>query len=286
MASPSTSITYRFAPLVEVAISVQFGVPRGLTQAHLGAYWALQKSDFPNIHSTQGLPVINENFEKNRPWLPPALRLALSHEPDTRVQMTSADKAWVQQVQANRLVINWRTDESATATYPRFEGAWQRFQSAWNAWSEFLGSVKIAAPRPTVWEVVYVNRIPQGDLWETPADWPSIFPGLWAGPFAGLSGATLSGIQGQWVWESDNPPARLYVEPKPGRGASPAYKKLLLVTLTARGQMALSPKDSPSETSTTKAIESGVRHGHDLIVGAFDALNSDNAKTRWGRTCQ
>jgi len=56
------SITYSRAPLVEVANSVQFETPRWLTQAHLGAYWASQREQFPTVHSTQGLPAINEEF--------------------------------------------------------------------------------------------------------------------------------------------------------------------------------------------------------------------------------
>lgn len=283
MATHSQGITYSRAPLVEVAISVQFDTPRRLTQAHLGAYWGTQRKRFPIVHSTQGLPAMNEEFAGGRSWLPPALRLALSDEPDTRVQMTSADKAWVQQVQANRLVVNWRKSEQPSTDYPRFEGALQQFKNSWRDWSQFLSSVDVSSPSPAVWEVVYVNKIPRGDLWHTPADWPRIFPGLWAAPFGDVAGASLIGLQGHWVWETSDPAARLYVEPKPGRGPAPEFQDLLFVTFTARGRLALPPKVAASDTDVQSEIERGVRWGHDLIVGAFDSLNSAEAQKAWGR---
>lgn len=275
--------TYSRAPLAEVAISVQFDAPRRLTQAHLGAYWASQRGRYPIVHSTQGLPAINEEFAGGRSWLPPSLRLALAEEPDTRVQMTSADKAWVQQVQANRLVVNWRRGDDPAGDYPRFTGTLERFLESWQAWNGFLTSVGVAPATPAVWEVVYVNRIPKGDLWKTPADWPRVFPGLWAGPFAGIAGASIAGVQGQWVWETAAPQARLYVEPKPARGPAPAFQDLLFVTLTARGRLPLSPKDPGGETDWEAEFRRGLQWGHDLVVGAFDALASAEAKKAWGR---
>jgi hypothetical protein len=283
VANAPPKLTYSRAPLVEVALSVQFDTPARLTQAHLGAYWASQKERFPVVHSAQGLPAMNEEFAGGRSWLPPALRLALSEEPDTRVQMTSGDQAWVQQVQANRLVVNWRKRDQPFADYPRFEGALQQFKKSWGDWSRFLVSVGVSAPRPVVWEAVYVNRIPRGGLWETPADWQKIFPGLWAAPFGSVAGALLIGLQGQWVWETTEPAARLYVEPKPGRGPGPEFQDLLFVTFTARGRLALPQKTAVSEHDDLDAIERGIRWGHGLIVDAFDSLNSAEAKTAWGR---
>ena len=286
MADAPSSITYSRAPLIEVAISVQFETPRRLTQAHLGAYWASQREQFPTVHSTQGLPAINEEFAGGRSWLPPSLRLALAEEPDNRVQMTSADKAWVQQVQANRLVVNWRRGEGTpddSPRYPRFGGTLERFLDVWNAWNRFLETVNVPAAMPAVWEIVYVNKIPGGEIWNTAANWPDVFPGLWAGPFAAIDGATIAGLQGQGVWETVDPPARLYVEAKPARGPAPGFQDLLLVTLTARGRLALPTMGVAGETKGIAEIERGLRCGHDLIVGAFDSLASSKAKKAWGR---
>jgi len=278
-----TNITYAQAPLVEVAVSVQFDTPRRLTQAHLGAYWATQRERFPVVHSTQGLPAINEEFAGGQSWLPPSLLLALSEEPDTRVQMTSADKVWVQQVQANRLVVNWRRGDDPAGEYPRFTKTLERFLECWSDWNGFLESVELPPVKASIWEVVYVNRIPEGELWRTAADWPGLFPGLWAGPFQAVKGARLAGLQGRWVWETLTPPARLYVEPKPGRGPAPGFINLLFLTLTARGRLALPTKGNASNSYEVAEIEQGFRWGHDLIVGGFDAIPSVEARLAWGR---
>jgi len=278
-----SSITYSRAPLVEVAISVQFDKPKRLTQAHLGAYWATQRDQFPVVHSTNGLPAISEEFAGGRSGIPPSLRLALAEEPDTRVQMTSEDLAWMQQVQANRIVVNWRRRDDQADGYPRFTRTLERFLECWHAWNSFLRGVGLATATAAVWEVVYVNRIPSGELWQTAADWPRVFPGLWAGPFRGVEGAKLAGLQGQWVWEKQDPPARLYVESKPGRGPAPGFRDLLFMTVTARGRLALPAKEVAGHTDSNAGIERGLRWGHDLIVGAFDGLASEEAKRVWGR---
>ena len=283
MAVGFRTITYARAPLVEVAISVQFETPRGFTQAHLGAYWESQREEFPTVHSTQGLPAINESFAGGRSWLPPSLRLALAEEPDTRVQMTSADKQWVQQVQADRLAVNWRKCDDTATPYPRFTKTLKRFWQCWHDLDRFLERVNLTPATPVVWEVVYVNRIPAGSLWRTAADWPGVFPGLWGKPFASIEGASLAGLQGQWVWETASPTARLYVEPKPGRGPGPDFHDLLFVTFTARGPLALPAGAAAGDNSREAAICGAVDLGHRLIVSAFDSLNSAKAKIAWGR---
>src|SRR5690606_26028906 len=134
-------------------------------------------------------------------------------EPECRLQMVSEDDQWLCQVQRDRLVVNWR---KRTDSYPRFGATWQRMQQAWRDWLEFLKAESLPFPTPRLWEITYVNRIPQGPLWKTPEDWATVFPGLW-GSFSPVEGSRLRGFQGQWVWESDDPCARLYVEAKPGR---------------------------------------------------------------------
>ncbi len=78
-------------------------------------------------------------------------------------------------------------------------------------------------------------------------------------------------------------PRPAYVEPKPGRGPAPGFRDLLFMTVTARGRLALPAKEAASHTDGNAGIERGLRWGHDLIVGAFDGLASEEAKQVWGR---
>lgn len=272
------SITYDAPPLVEVAMSIQFDPPDGLNQAHLGAFWVTQKHVLPGVRALQPIAASYDDFGSEGQWLPPSLQLALTNEPDCRLQMISLDDQWVCQVQRNRLVFNWR---KRGEEYPRFSAAWIRFLVSWEAWLSFLGDYELDRPRLRLWELTYVNRIPNDRLWEKPADWPNVFPGLWGGGFAVVEGAALRGFQGRWVWESLDPPARLYVEPNPGRSAEDPQKDVLLLSLTARG---LIRDDSQTgQSSESDLIESAMAFGHDWIVGTFDKITSDAAKKAWGR---
>ena len=119
-------ITYDTPPLVEVAMSLQFDPPKGVNQAHLGAFWATQRNLLPIVRAVQPIVSPNEDFGNRRgQWLPPSLQLALTNEPDCRLQMISSDEQWMCQVQRDRLVINWR---KRSEQYPRFSSTWSRFR--------------------------------------------------------------------------------------------------------------------------------------------------------------
>jgi uncharacterized protein (TIGR04255 family) len=274
------SITYKAPPLVEVAMSVQFDPPKGLNQAHLGAFWVTQKASLPHVRAIQPISATNEAFGDQGQWLPPSLQLALTNEPDCRLQMTSPDDEWMCQVQRNRLVINWRKRK---AQYPRFGATWERFKSVWRDWQAFLVDSGFGPIKPQLWELTYVNRIPKEGLWNSPLDWPGIFPGLWGGAFASVDGAELRGFYGQWVWESTDPVARLYVEPKPGRSIDKPPQDVLLLSLTARGLVDLEGAEAAGGPEVIDAVESGMESGHSLIVLTFDKLASKEAKKVWDR---
>ena len=275
----SANVSHSHPPVVEVAMSVQFDPPSNLTLAHLGAFWATQKENFPKVRATQPIAASNEDFESEGPWLPPSLRLAFIDEPQCRLQMTSADEQWMCQFQPDRLVVNWR---KKSEDYPRFEKTLERFQASWHRLQEFFADEAISAPEPRLWEVTYVNRIPKGDLWQCPADWPQVFPGLWGNEFSSADGLSLRGLRGQWVWDYAPGHARLYVEPSPARSADNPPVELLMLNLTARGPIK-SKGDCGETMDSIDAIESGMNLGHDLIVSTFDQISSTQAKVHWGR---
>lgn len=279
----SLSVAYNSPPLVEVAMSVQFDPPKGMNLGHLGAFWATQKGLLPSVRTAPPIVATREDFGGQTQWRPPSLRLALSSTPDCRLQMTSADDQWVGQVQRDRLVVNWR---KRTGQYPRFTATWIRFQQTWQSWQDFLSEFGFASPTPRLWELTYVNRIPSDTLWESPNDWPNVFPGLWGSDFAASNGIGLRGFQGQWVWASTNPVARLYVDMKPGQSGDELPQDTLILTLTARGPVGV-PENAAAthDSSAANSIEDGMNWGHDLIVSTFDRISSELAKNTWGREC-
>ncbi len=272
-------INYGAPPVVEVAVSVQFEPPQGFNVGHLGAFWASQKGNFPSVVAAPPISAPLEDFSTDGQWLPPALRLAFINEPPCRLQMTSGDGQWMRQIQPDRLVVNWR---KKAAVYPRFDAALDQFLDAWRALQHFFAGEHMTAPAPRLWEVAYVNRIPKGELWEFPSDWPTVFPGLWGGTFVAAEVLTLRGLQGQWVWDFPAEHARLYVEPSPARSAEDSGMELLMLNLTARGPIRLNG-DMHRTAGCEQPIQAGMELGHDLIVFTFDAIASDRAKEHWQR---
>lgn len=273
----SRSVNYGEPPVVEVAISVRFEPPPSLNAGHLGAFWATQRASFPKVRQNAPIVTPDEDFASAGQWIPPSLRLSIADDLQLRLQMTSDDDQWMCQVQPDRLVMNWRRK---TVNYPRFDVTLARFFTAWQQLKEFFRGEGFPEPSPQLWELTYVNRVPRGELWETAADWPAIFPGLWGGSFAALDGLSLRGLRGQWVWDHVPERARLYAEANPSRSLEGTSVELLMLNLTARGLIKL---DGEFGRTNEDAINEGMNLGHDLIVLTFDKLASDRAQKHWQR---
>lgn len=272
-----TSVNYEAPPVVEVAMSVQFDPAPRFTIAHLGVFWFSLKEKFPNLKTAQPIVATNEDFGGSGQWIPPSLQLALTNEPQCRLQMSSSDDQWMCQIQFDRIVVNWRKRQQE---YPRFGATLNRFLELWGSLQKFFVDYKQEEVTPTYWELTYVNRIPSGSLWSTPADWPLVFPGLWGERFGCPNGLNLRGLRGQWVWDVDHEAARLYVDPSPARPDK--GEDLLMLNLTARG-IAAERENVKEAADHIEAITDKMHLGHNLIVLMFDAISSPKAKQHWKR---
>jgi len=272
--NPKERITYKLPPIIEVAISVQFEIPHGLNLAHIGAFWFSLKDQYETVKIAPAINIPTENYA-GKSWLPPSIELSFTDEPDCRLQMASHNGEWLCQIQKDRFVINWRKRDG---DYPRYDETLRRFLMGWNQWNSFVVGLKFEPLNVLSWEIAYVNRVPRGPLWTTPSDWPKIFPGLWGGEFVSPDDGVLKGIHGQWVWESVEQKARLYVEPKPAQSSGKIQEDYLHLYLTARGLV-----DSESGNDLQKMLEAGINYGHDWIVSTFDRIASDTAKQHWER---
>lgn len=273
------AVTYDTPPVVEVALSVQFDPPLGFNVGHFGAFWASQKGRFATVATSPPISTPPEKFGGESQWLPVAYGLGLTNDPQCRLQMTSGDGEWMGQIQADRLVLNWR---KKAAAYPRFGEANRRFLDLWRALQDFFINERLVSPTPRLWEVTYVNRIPKGELWNSPQDWQAVFPGLWGGVSKAADGLVFRGFQGRWVWDAPRENGRLYVDAYPASSADDPKTELLMVSLTARGPIKPSGQ-RPGITEVLQVIQAGMDLGHDLIVSTFDTIGSNRAKKHWGR---
>ena len=145
-------------PVIEVACGVTFSFPEALKTAHIGAFWAKIKSDFPKIQDVQPLAVVTErsgfstattvNFEMTE--LPP-LR---------RAWFVSADDGSLVQLQDDRFLVNWRrVAGNDPFKYPSYEVVIERFHTLWSQFQAFAAEVGLGQPTIRQLELVYVNAI-------------------------------------------------------------------------------------------------------------------------------
>jgi uncharacterized protein (TIGR04255 family) len=138
--------SYATPPLTEVACGVQFAA-LSLQTRHIGQFWTEIAADYP---VTQDFPPVPDAGEVGITFLAlPPLR---------RVFMATPSTEFVVQLQDSRFHHNWRK-LSPGVTYPRFNVVFERFLSAWGRFSDFAKRQGLAEPKPTRYELTYVNEI-------------------------------------------------------------------------------------------------------------------------------
>jgi hypothetical protein len=175
------------------------------------------------------------------------------------------------QVQNGKLLYHWI---GSGDDYPRFARVRTEFDELVGQLTAFVGTSNLGVFRPNQWEVSYINHMPRGTVWDTPADWSALLriaPQPLPDPDAMVA---LESVQGQWHYEIRPQRGRLHVGLVHGRSPGPEVdRELLVLTLTARGPIPASG-----------AVGDGIQLGHDVIVHTFASLTSDAARLHWEQT--
>ncbi len=205
--------SFRKPPLIETALAVQFKPLKALRNAHLGMFWSELKKEYPITEDAESIMPQFERFGDERSVESsrlPRLRLASSH--GARMRMLSSDESQMVQLQNGMLVFNWRRVNDSTS-YPRFTTTKPALDAVIERFAHFLGNHQLGAFVPTQWEVTYVNHMARGTVWNSPADWHLVFPGL-LGPATTAAGLVLSPLEtmsGEWHFEIGPQRGRLHV---------------------------------------------------------------------------
>jgi hypothetical protein len=138
--------------------------------------------------------------------------------------------------------------------------------------TEFAANASLGAMNPNLWEVHYVNQIPQGILWEDPKDWHRVLPTLFPSNDPSVQGLRFATYSGEWHFEIEPEKGRVHVRvAKMVMNQNP--KPTLYLSLLARGE--IGSKGSPD-------IATGLELGHDACIRLFFELTSSEAHTKWG----
>jgi len=253
--------------VIEFVLGVQFDPLANLTNGHLGWFWGEMHDTFPTSDDVPPIPPVVEHFDEAILMGFPGLGFRQASG-DSRLRMSSLDGTRMIQVQNGWLIVNWMGKPDFR--YPGFTGVKELFNDAMSRFGTFLTSRNLGTIKPNLWEVTYINHIPQGTVWNTLADIPMVFPGLFGE--GQCPNGTREAVHSTWSWRLEPTPGRLRVSVQSAKANAAGSTDILLVRSVARGPLG-------SENAPT--LDEGLNFGRSTVVDTFMGLASEDAKRYW-----
>ncbi len=267
---------YSNPPVVETVLGIQFDRLSRFRNAHLGTFWqTLDPIMWPTIEDAPPLTSQFERFSGASRWAR-SVQLQLTQDLSCRMQARNADSTRMIQLQNSRLHLNWI--KTAGQPYPRYEVVRNEFRPVVEKFAQIVAKHDLGDFRPNQWEVTYVNQIPAGTVWRTPADWGFFRPLAGMPAIEGVAEAESFG--GEWHFVIPGQRGRLHIDWQHGSDATgqegdSGAVNAIRMTLTARGSI-------PNGDAAVSMAFDGLDLGRATIVKAFADLMSADANQYWG----
>ncbi len=257
-------------PIVELVFGAQFAPLTKLTTGHFGLFWDyLGREDWPKLSDAPPLEDQFELFDGPRWGHVRGLEFRLQQlRPTGRFMLEHRDGNRLIQIQPSRFHLNWRKPDDR---YPSYRRLISDFENLFAKFASFVDTHGLGKVQINQWELTYVDAFPQGEYWQTPANWSSFLPGLF-GTLRAADGLILESRAAEWHYEIPPRRGRLHIVAKPG-SVSAGEKTSLLLDMTARG---------PVGGNGVESLRAGLDIGHDSAVGTFLRVTSPDARARWG----
>ncbi len=265
--------SFKKPPLVEMYLGIQFDPLPALRAAHIGEYLASLASEWEILPETPALGQTREPRTDSVEWGPPGASLAVSSEPSLRQRAFTKAQDRMLQIENGWFILNWSRVEGGPP-YPRFGAVLDEFRARMREFTRRLSATGVGALKPNLWEVGYVNMIPQEPLWRTVADWHRVVPLLF-GKTEPLTAGVPRSASGRWVVPLAESKGRLQIFTDHVRVGGVAEKEALMMKLVARG-----PTQAPSLDDATRCFDLG----HETIVTTFREIVSIEACKVWELT--
>ena len=263
-------------PLDEVVLSIQFAdLP--LQNHHAGLMWLKVRDKFPNVQEQAPVPAVFETFGVLRPSPQVADVQFMPADAMIRYWFISADGRQLLQMQRDRFMHNWRTQEQHDE-YPRFEPLREAFESEILVFQAFLKENGLGEIRCNQCEVTYINAIgPTEEIEDPNRELDKIFT-IWCERYAeeGLGPIERARFTASYLMPpetGDEPFGRLHINAVPGvrrRDSMPVVR----LSVTARGK--------PKEESIAAALD-WIDLGRISVVRTFAAITTKRMHELWGR---
>ena len=252
-------------PVVETVVGAQFARLPAFTAAHAGWFWKTRLPE--NWGTVEEAPRLDDQFERfgeGEGWVMPALKLSPLEV--ARTQIVRDDDERMIQIQDSRLILNWR---KRSGGYPTYEVLIEEFKKLLGDFERFAMDAGVGKIEYNQWEVTYINHVPRGEFWQSPADWVNLLPQIQIPAMADeVRGETISA---SWRCLIGDQQGRLYTTVRHGKVET---GEVLSIDLTARG-----PADNRD------GLLRGLDIGHDAIVWSFVAFTDEDAQRKfWKRS--
>jgi uncharacterized protein (TIGR04255 family) len=259
-------------PVIEAVIGVQFAPLLDFTSGHAGWFWKeYLEQGWPKAVDAIALPDAFEQFGEQQAFGLGQIGFVLRQaKPPDRLQIINENDDRVVQVQNNRFLYNWR---KRNQVYPRHRQARAEFSRYYGLFQDFAARKGLGILAPNQWELIYVNHIPRGELWQSPGEWNRVLPGLLRAP-AASPGVRLETSSGEWHYEIQPARGRVHLSVQHVKTEGGAGAEVLAFQLLARGKVSEEPGWS---------LDEGLGRGHDEISRLFIELTSPEAQQAWGR---
>jgi len=262
---------FRNPPVAETVLSVQFVPIAGWTSAHFGRYWATNLNDgWTKITDAPALLDQFELFGDERKWGYPGGGLIFrpGHSP-ARVQISNETGDRMIQVQPTRFMYNWQKGDEV---YPSYETMRGEFDSFFDGFRRFVANAGLGEVTSNQWEITYVDLVPQGHLWNTPAEWHRVLPGILPAKNE-VGSAALESTSGEWHYVIGSDRGRIHLTVQSGRLDPTVSSEVLRLEMTARG---------PVNPEKGWGLTAGLDLGHDAVIDFFMKATSAEAHEVWG----
>jgi uncharacterized protein (TIGR04255 family) len=258
-------------PLDEVAAGMQF-MPLPIRAADVGAWHGLIAKDYPN---TLDVPALPPSFETFGPvaLIPPPFPFSVAAGLLPRSWFISPNDEHVIQLQADRLIVNWRMRPSGGA-YPRYQEVRRRFLAAGETLLEFCRQRELPSLVANQCELTYFNKIPLPEDAEW-GDLNRLFSGMLLTPGPEWRGRFSDGhllLRTELRQEGQGPFGRLQIECMPTQ--IDLSQKAWALNIFVRGR---------PETADLAGVIALLDMAHDEIVTCFTSITNQDMHSRWGR---
>ena len=272
MERPDDLPDYASPPIDEVVLGVHFDMD-GFSDALPFLFWQTVHAEYPNFSTQQRVFALDDDITR-----PPglsegpsqALVKRLINNPGPRVWLEAIDPSFLLQLQDDMFTSNWRARGDP---YPRFEALYERFKVNWLALVSFLDAQELRPPTIRMFEVAYVNWIPQAAMATVATCAQTV---ITTGRGIGVAPVAQSHSMIYMLHEGDETIGRLTVDLNSARRAeNDSWVDGTQMTLTCR----FAP---PGHAGTALPDERYAR-SRDAIVQTFTDLTTAEARADWGQ---